>query len=532
MNVFVKNKEHLRRTKRNLSKMWNMSIPFSLYLIVILILFHENCASSVPKKGFLPSINSNRISRTTKPFSLQVRGGQLISQMKDTKEYATIGLVNLMSQGEVSSTDPSLSSDQILMEKEGSLLESILGDWIKLEVVENNMETGAIITIPHSTIVENSGDFSRGRIKSQDYGAVLETMGCLVDSIFLLYNSSLSDRHTYIARLLKGFERQKQRVLSSGRSKVVNIFLIADGDDAVKEVKALKKAILDYENGEGSELWGVHIHIIPFTKEEVIEGFEEDICNHQSLMKKIWGSKISQLDFDESQDGDISIEIFQHLVQQIHSSLRREKSAFKFAFDSVTVGIKDKVFEEAEVFINDDNGNEVDDVVSVTINTPGGKELMKDKIETSSDFNEAAISDAEGRQQQQTSDSIPEIEQLRTEDSAPENVRTMSDKKEVKNPNTSTEKYQGFLKVSSEKLLLKARERIQKLEAKQDEILLDPDSKMPILEFGSDAGSILKEALEYFGGLPYIRNEDFPSELMEGKTIFLWCICYQVTVTS
>ena len=501
--------------------MWKINTFPSLQLVVILLLFHENFASSVPKKGFLPR---------TKPFSLHVRGGERISQMED---YATIGFVNLMSPAEVPGMNthtPNSSAGQILLEKNGSLLKSILTNWIDSEVTENGMESGAIVAIPHTTLFEDFGKFSRGRIKSQDYGAVLETMGCLVDSIFLLYNSNLNDRHTYIARLLKGFERQKQRVLPSGRSKVVNIFFMADGDDAVREVEALKEAIVEYEGDEGKEQWGIDVHVISFEK-EVLKGIEGGNCNHENVI-----DEISKIDFEKSQNGDISIEIFQHLVQQIHSSLAREPSASKFEFDSVVFGIKDEVIE-AQVFMDDDSGNEEQKVISAARNEPSSEESMNDslhhRVESLSDANEATESQIEVRQQQPILNSMPsEVGELQIENSATEHVTTLNDNKEVEDPNLAIERYQDLLKVSLEELLSKARERIEKLETKQDEILLNPALSMPILEFGTDANLIFKEALDFFEELPYIQNEGCPFDLMEGKTIFLWFICYQVTVTS
>jgi len=50
----------------------------------------------------------------------------------------------------------------------------------------------------------------------------------------------------------------------------------------------------------------------------------------------------------------------------------------------------------------------------------------------------------------------------------------------------------------SEELVSNSEESILWLESKQDEILLDPDTKMPILEFGADADRILQEASQCF----------------------------------
>lgn len=81
-----------------------------------------------------------------------------------------------------------------------------------------------------------------------------------------------------------------------------------------------------------------------------------------------------------------------------------------------------------------------------------------------------------------------------------------------------TEALKRKLETISDELLSNSEKSISWLESKQDEILLDPDTKMPILEFGSDAERILLEASQYFDheDLRALANGNADTDLIEG----------------
>ena len=72
------------------------------------------------------------------------------------------------------------------------------------------------------------------------------------------------------------------------------------------------------------------------------------------------------------------------------------------------------------------------------------------------------------------------------------------------------------LEQKSNEIITEAQMMMDELEMKQDEVLLDITSKMPILQFGQEASKILKQVMSKFDDKKFLKGT---KDILDSKSI-------------
>ena len=72
------------------------------------------------------------------------------------------------------------------------------------------------------------------------------------------------------------------------------------------------------------------------------------------------------------------------------------------------------------------------------------------------------------------------------------------------------------LEQKSNEIITEAQMMMDELEMKQDEVLLDITSKMPILQFGQEASNILKQVMSKFDDKKFLKGT---KDILDSKSI-------------
>ncbi len=480
---------------------------------------------------------------------ISIRGGSQRTatttqkKIKKGMKYTKIGLVNLAAKEESTSTSSTSSNSKWTTEDTtdgDAMVGFIVDEWIQTQyessVSENTGEEGEgnkdnqdeasasivgvgnIVTFPPNKTKKQSSksrpspdtsdeydnddnddniyEFSQGSFfeanrsdgKQNDIGNVIETIGALADTIIILYNTSNPLRHKAMVRLIKGIERQRETSISMNASmntstsmvtekKNVDVVILAEGERAYRELIAILDVLRADDLGESIQI----IPITPRTTKKNTKNTKGDDYD-DDYVPIVRNAVRKALELNANRDSDVPMSVFPRLVGRVYSRLCGKGTDSTVLFDTICVKKKKKdvnvnVESMHASFGDEYNGDSVgkeqeEQEESKTVQPQeefGGKEVSCSLGTRMNDMNEKKGDDDD--------DHIsPETETKTETERAPNKALIRIINQKVK------------------EVLADSDGRLTKLEMKQDEVLPDLDTKMPILEFGKDANDILKDA--------------------------------------
>lgn len=293
-----------------------------------------------------------------------MRGGATGNSLSYTK----VGLVNLSgrkldtpAKGEYFHTVPPRNGVENDYDDDLDYLSiSIVKQWVSRQIQSSSdsssggdMKMGGLIAIPSGVSrTENEISFKETSFLTsshfasdinQDVCDTAETIGCLADTIILIYDSTCVHRQKAIVRLIKGIERQRASNIKSGRdgNKHVNV-LIFSADDALEELEAIRDVV-----SEGDDDLGDMIQIVSISGEE-----NGDNCDDYALLEGLDNCEdILLKTYHEASLGekDVPINSFPLLVRAIDTKFRDGgQTGKKILFDTLKIGFVEEEEEEEE----------------------------------------------------------------------------------------------------------------------------------------------------------------------------------------
>lgn len=445
-----------------------------------------------------------------------LRGGNSNACMTYTK----IGLINLSSRSLEPSTDEDYTVSQTKDDDDldSSLSFSIIEQWIARQLqsdekdaipsVGRDLKMGSLVAIPTTTttttthIDTTNNDFKETSFLTsshftsdlnQDVCDTAETLGCLADTIILLYDTTCIHRQKAIIRLIKGIERQRASHAGKHANKHVDVIILSK-DDALEELDAIKEVV-----SEGDEELGDMIQIIPISGDDgVLEGLES--------ARDLLAERYQEVSLEER---DVPLISFPLLVRAVYTKFGgSEETGKKVVFDTRKV---DFVEEEEEEEIQPEEDDKEETVKEQDVGEVTSVEELDNELEAEVD---------EGVQEEEEEEAVEEpyaqevspVEELankleiNVEEDEAEQLEEVEDEQDVVEEQVVEEvapveelnkELEVIVEEKTEQFAVDTDSQLSTLENKQDEVLLD-EKKMPILEFGRDAGNILKVASNVF----------------------------------
>jgi hypothetical protein len=312
------------------------------------------------------------------------------------------------------------------------------------------IQRGKLLAIPSRFLSEDleflEGSFvvsSSELEKEQDYedgdkglGDIVETIGCLVDCIVIFYDTSFSARQSCIVRLIKGIERQRNSGFLQEKSERGS----DDNDDDEQKMKQNK--IGNKENISCNRIQIIMLAMDPAAHEEliaikdVIEEGDEELGNMIRIVPL------------ESHQGHQEV-MRQVLLDTVEHATKVNAAVPMKFFPNLAKRVYSRVGWATTHQKKNNNNKARADIV----------------------FETRRLGVKEKKQQEKG----PAVRERSSDEVFP--------KKELK----------GIVEQSIEKFSIQIDEKIDQLEMKQDEVMMD-ETKMPILEFGRDAANILSLA--------------------------------------
>ena len=466
---------------------------------------------------------------------LQRRGGSL--KIDDSLMYFSVGLINLSERR----TIPDFSDEYTIESEEDSTMTSVITQWIerqlseKDKIKENQKDKPFIIgnmfllsseyrSIEFDNLLFHSNHDSD---VLEDFGNMAETIGCLSNIIVILYDTSNENRQKAVVRMIKGIERQKK---SSDFYKSVDIIILAVDENAEKELNVIRNVLKD-----GNEDIYQSLQILPvksdpqIIKDALREAEYAAIVSKASvpvdifpkLVKSVFsklggtsnGDKIivqgnilkdNRLTFasDVDEDKD-SLDDLQETSHEANNDVQELKNQDDDDLPIDNMNIEDN---------NRMNDEEVDSMNSIMDESLKDEEYKKDSSTIAPEANDSS-SNADLPNDDITASNEDSKEAIMTEEE--NEVTNAESPEELHDVNTETpasidrtpsadmeDKVSDDLKeYIADKVtsIIEAGETmLADIETRQDDVLLNPDSKMPILEFGRDANNLLLNAKEVF----------------------------------
>jgi hypothetical protein len=495
-----------------------------------------------------------------------LRGGNSNACMTYTK----IGLINLSSRSLEPSTDEDYTVSQTKDDDDldSSLSFSIIEQWIARQLqsdekdaipsVGRDLKMGSLVAIPTTTttttthIDTTNNDFKETSFLTsshftsdlnQDVCDTAETLGCLADTIILLYDTTCIHRQKAIIRLIKGIERQRASHAGKHANKHVDVIILSK-DDALEELDAIKEVV-----SEGDEELGDMIQIIPISGDDgVLEGLES--------ARDLLAERYQEVSLEER---DVPLISFPLLVRAVYTKFGgSEETGKKVVFDTRKVDFVEEEEEEeiqpeeddkeetvkeqdvGEVTSVEELDNELEAEVDEDEGVQEEEEEEEEEIQPEEEDKEETVKEQdvgevtsveeldneleaevdEGVQEEEEEEAVEEpyaqevspVEELankleiNVEEDEAEQLEEVEDEQDVVEEQVVEEvapveelnkELEVIVEEKTEQFAVDTDSQLSTLENKQDEVLLD-EKKMPILEFGRDAGNILKVASNVF----------------------------------
>ncbi len=407
-----------------------------------------------------------------------------------------------------------------------------------------------------SSVRSNGSSPHKIDIEKKDIGDIVETIGCLVDTVIILYDVHFKHRHSAIARLMKGVQRQQrskerleQSKSNSGsdddvdvdaykeerthtvRNEVKLIFL-ATSSKAKMELEAIQDVLLQ-ENTVDREC----IHIVSINDSNA----EEEIMDYLRHEKENNEDDIGMADCP------VMIDVYSKLLQNVHSRFSGKKGREKrkdvvLEFNTLKIIEKneDIVQSESEELAIDKSDAMVEGNVSLDIYSKEEKSEFHENKKDVSDFEDHSPMTEYEINIDEMEDGINQMEggvdtTLNDDGEVKDNFDFVSDsatydaetESEVENNNevgsTSKKSLEDTLAIKVHDIIQETEGLIRELEAKQNEVLMDIETKMPILSFGAEANRILMLSLQRFDDKDLMNSAENEKDkaAIIGEVIFL-----------
>ncbi len=527
------------------------------------------------------------------------------------KKYARIGLIDLSSpttatdSGEKSSSSrrnirSGSSNDNVItitippistssttaattITASRSAFSSILKKWVQQHLVVDNsgkngdqniMDISSICAIPISSNADDndsnekelyiqqgkwinndhgssssSSSFTTSTLQKKDFCTIVETMGCLVDSVIVLYDAKFEHRHSAIVSLLKGIQRQQRSRKESkstddnggggnnkNSSKGVDLIFLANSDRALLELDGMKDVLMDDNYGPIGSIY--IMPVIATGDDDDDDDIDHDKCEViDKYVRDIMG-KISSIDDNTIVERPVHIGAFHKLVQSVHLKLSGKKNSgnkkVEIEFNTIQVKEEMQVVDEDMVKEDINRGNQLDSNSSCEISNENGNE--SDNLTSTPSDNDNFV--REIKLEDEVKKETIQVEEKQTIEEKTINIdqtgrsQKVIEKEKSQNYQSNTAEdrkaLESVLVEKSEEIIQRANALMYELEKEQDEILLEPETKMPILHFGKVADGILRKTFYGFDDKDLSKfvqyNQD--SEMLEGKLCFHFLLLF------
>lgn len=465
----------------------------------------------------LTSIKSNGNDPIKK--ILQYRGGDL--QLEDPLMYFKVGLLNLSKRRGAllgSSDEYSIESD------EDSTMTTVITQWIQRQLsekdyIKDNQSHIGNIVILSSEYRSNKFDDLMFHSNDEgddlkDLGNMAETIGCLSNIIVVLYDTSNQYRQKAIVRMIKGIERQKK---SSDFYKSVDIIILAVDENAEKELNVIRNVLKD-----GNEDIYQSLQILPLTTDpQIIK---------DTLREAEYGAIVSK--------ATVTVDIFPKLVTSVFSKLGDSSDSEKISIQHHTLknnrlsniasdldqgidlenNVKESRAQDVHNLQMDMNSIADEDHISdnevESMNMPMDQSLVNEECEDESSVTTPENNESSSKANVKD-DNITENKVDSKDDSVPEEHMQLQSAEEVLAESTDqaaqierdplivkedevSKAFREYITEKGESIVKTGESILADIESRQDDVLLNFDSKMPILEFGRDANNLLVNAKEVF----------------------------------
>ena len=509
--------------------------------------YHNNIPFLKPRRHTLEPVSFLTSKRL--PLLSKIRGGSMnrsttATVNTSTKRYARIGLIDLSSSSLTTATKKNNGSknQEIIVSTHnannhdnGSIIfRDALQKWIHsrncyyhndidgiddTDDIHYSMEIGTIYAIHSSSKVRyeykidckldseeewNSNKSTNNQQK--DTGNIVETIGCLVDSVIVAYDGQLKYRQNAIIRLLKGIQRQQRSTnkkdskgSSAGNSRNIDLIFLANSNEAHVELEAIRDIIMSDDNTSIQSIQIVPVYNVNINNDDEFDKYIDAIVDEIHCFDSGSGRRIAE--------SPVQINSFIKLIQSVHFKLSGKKNCVEENVNvcniietetevqapTPSIGHTSSTENEGSIIDDDkeDNMEIIDDVTNDVQDHPEEhhSSIEMDSVDeyTSSEVEDDEIMNLDGAHV--TSETFvvhPHIDEIEDEVPSP-SLTTPVDVK------SSSRILEEILVKKSNDITQQAEKQMDELEMKQDEVLLEIEKTMPILQFGSEAGNILKQ---------------------------------------
>mmetsp|Transcript_10170 Transcript_10170/g.11269 ORF Transcript_10170/g.11269 Transcript_10170/m.11269 type:complete len:756 (+) Transcript_10170:67-2334(+) len=554
-----------------------------MLLLLLLGLFHIliNNAAFATSSTLTPEGSVGRHTRSRHNllfkrtnYAFNIRGGSSMSSIATTdrniiskKKYARVGLIDLLNfdkditpqvQATESLKDKNLVVSTTLEETTtSSVLVDLVTQWIYTNLVQTDATDfgiGTILAIPplsnqsqlsppsssSSSVIQ--GTFSHSQtidttstttLNQNEIGNIVETIGCISNSVIILYDVNYENRQSVIVRLLKGIQRQNrsQKSIPSSSSSSgnnVNIIFLANSDNAVMELNAIKDVLIDDDDISNEMIEIIPLSLSSYGDKEALQEFVETMIE----------DNVDCIHDDKLVDGIVPIDALNKLVNTLHARLSGKK--VKSRIDFVCQTLKNIEKEEEEEKYDDleqendlqeeekpykdveeeEPNKDVEEETDEDLEKEGleeedrGKDQEEPIVAEEEEIEEDFLAVEEEEEEQSTNEVVEDEIQSRNSDN--ESIDFDIQKPtEIANRNI----LEATLIQESKSIIEQSEQLMTELEMKQDQVLLEPETKMPILQFGKEAGNIIENVATAFDKQEIIElvNDTSDFEIMKAK---------------
>lgn len=446
----------------------------------------------IPQRRWPRGADERIISPTSSmnPLLLDLRGGDSrYSATNDCYEYITVGIINFLHESVAGKQVPLIDEDGDESSASSTSTSTPTSYASAEELIMRFASTTCdihctLLGLPSASRYALIGEF-QCKARTNQALSSYETISTLSDTSILLINakymkSNDDDLLEGIGRLIRGIERRVGG--SCSRPRMVVYVRQEDGFSEEPRVLAEKALLLALsrkiqENGIINTLEdlerAVDIIVLPYSTDESIAA-----------------SIISILDTDV--ENDLPLSMIQTLAHQVCASLLGTASTYDghelISFQSVGIAS----VEDTSVYLSED----IDEEEGVVLSAVAQPEAARDDDNDSSheSLGNSRSPDAEGGEGNAAS---PQL-QLKAGYDGDGNSDLFNESIQEEGAEDDQQQILLELNVITHRILSDCQDKMSVLEAKQDEVLLDPDNSMPILEFGRNAQSILEGAMDAF----------------------------------